>query len=75
MKAPETGEIFVNFDPEILTLIREAKCMARMGLEIPPLAIAIQDKQDAYKQNFNKLQVKALFIYFLKKAFFPDFFK
>uniref|UniRef100_A0A8C6VE80 Dynein axonemal heavy chain 5 n=1 Tax=Naja naja TaxID=35670 RepID=A0A8C6VE80_NAJNA len=31
VKAPETGEIFVNFDPEILTLIRETKCMARMG--------------------------------------------
>ncbi|XP_070603204.1 dynein axonemal heavy chain 5 isoform X1 [Erythrolamprus reginae] len=57
VKAPETGEIFVNFDPEIFTLIREVKCMARMGLEIPPLAIAIQDKQDAYKQNFSKLQL------------------
>ncbi|XP_078247829.1 dynein axonemal heavy chain 5 isoform X3 [Pogona vitticeps] len=57
VKAPETGEIFVNFDPEILTLIRETECMARMGLEIPPFAIALQQKRDTYKQNFDKLQM------------------
>ncbi|XP_066479011.1 dynein axonemal heavy chain 5 [Tiliqua scincoides] len=57
VKAPETGEIFVNFDPEILTLIRETDCMSRMGLEIPPFAIALQQKRSSYKQNFNRLQM------------------
>ncbi|XP_053100655.1 dynein axonemal heavy chain 5-like isoform X3 [Hemicordylus capensis] len=57
VKAPETGEIFVNFDPEILTLIRETECMSRMGLEIPPFAIALQQKRSSYQQNFNKLQM------------------
>ncbi|XP_061445342.1 dynein axonemal heavy chain 5 isoform X6 [Rhineura floridana] len=57
VKAPETGEIFVNFDPEILTLIKETECMSRMGLEIPPFAIALQQKRESYKQNFNKLQM------------------
>ncbi|XP_054841808.1 dynein axonemal heavy chain 5 [Eublepharis macularius] len=57
VKAPETGEIFVNFDPEILTLIRETECMSRMELEIPPFAAALQQKRDSYKQNFNKLQM------------------
>uniref|UniRef100_A0A803SZM6 Dynein axonemal heavy chain 5 n=1 Tax=Anolis carolinensis TaxID=28377 RepID=A0A803SZM6_ANOCA len=57
VKAPDNGEIFVNFDPEILTLIRETQCMARMGLEIPPFAIALQQKSNSYKQDVNKLQV------------------
>ncbi|XP_053253117.1 dynein axonemal heavy chain 5 isoform X2 [Podarcis raffonei] len=57
VKAPEPGEIFVNFDPEILTLIRETECMSRMGLDIPPFAVALQQKRDSYKQNFNKLQM------------------
>ncbi|XP_044298752.1 dynein axonemal heavy chain 5 [Varanus komodoensis] len=57
VKAPETGEIYVNFDPEIPTLIRETECMSRMGLEIPPLAVALLQKRDSYKQNFNKLQM------------------
>uniref|UniRef100_G1KES7 Dynein axonemal heavy chain 5 n=1 Tax=Anolis carolinensis TaxID=28377 RepID=G1KES7_ANOCA len=51
VKAPDNGEIFVNFDPEILTLIRETQCMARMGLEIPPFAIALQQKSNSYKQD------------------------
>ena len=28
-------EYLVNFDPNILELIRETKCLARLGLEIP----------------------------------------
>lgn len=57
VKAPESGELFVNFDPQILTLIRETECMARMGLEIPPFARALQQKQDIFKKNYNKLQM------------------
>ncbi|KAM4704637.1 dynein axonemal heavy chain 5 [Rhinophrynus dorsalis] len=57
VKAPETGELFVNFDPMILTLIRETECMAQMGLEIPPFAVVLQQKQELYKNNFNKLQM------------------
>ncbi|XP_078395203.1 dynein axonemal heavy chain 5 [Cetorhinus maximus] len=57
VKAPETGELFVNFDPQILTLIRETECMAKMGLEIPPFAKVFQQKQDIFKKNYNKLQM------------------
>ncbi|XP_015212531.2 dynein axonemal heavy chain 5 isoform X1 [Lepisosteus oculatus] len=57
VKSSETGELFVNFDPQILTLIRETDCMSRMGLEIPPFAAALQQKQDLLKKNCNKLQM------------------
>ncbi|XP_048363840.1 dynein axonemal heavy chain 5 [Sphaerodactylus townsendi] len=57
VKAPETEEIFVNFDPDIFTLIRETECMTRMELEIPPFAAALQQKRNSYKENFNKLQM------------------
>lgn len=57
VKAPETGELFVNFDPQILMLIRETECMAKMGLEIPPFAKVFQQKQDILKKNYNRLQV------------------
>uniref|UniRef100_A0A4W3HHM2 Dynein, axonemal, heavy chain 5 n=1 Tax=Callorhinchus milii TaxID=7868 RepID=A0A4W3HHM2_CALMI len=57
VKAPETGELFVNFDPQILTLIRETECMAKMGLEIPHFAKMFQQKQEMFKKNYNKLQM------------------
>uniref|UniRef100_A0A8C9XLI3 Dynein axonemal heavy chain 5 n=1 Tax=Sander lucioperca TaxID=283035 RepID=A0A8C9XLI3_SANLU len=57
VRSPQTGELFVNFDPEILTQIREANCMTRMNLEIPPFAALLQQKQDTLKKNYNKLQV------------------
>lgn len=31
--------------------------MARLGLEIPPLAITMRAKQTEYKDNYNALQV------------------
>ncbi|XP_032555846.1 dynein heavy chain 5, axonemal isoform X2 [Chiroxiphia lanceolata] len=57
VKAPETGELFVNFDPQILTLIRETDCMAHMCLEIPPFASIIQHQRDWYKKIVNNLHV------------------
>uniref|UniRef100_A0A8C4SPC6 Dynein axonemal heavy chain 5 n=1 Tax=Erpetoichthys calabaricus TaxID=27687 RepID=A0A8C4SPC6_ERPCA len=57
VKSSETGQLFVNFDPQILIVIREAECMLRMGLEIPPFALSLQQKQETFKKNYNKLQV------------------
>jgi len=34
----ENKKLYVNFDLEIMQLIREAKCMDRVGIEIPESA-------------------------------------
>ncbi|XP_026149068.1 dynein heavy chain 5, axonemal isoform X2 [Mastacembelus armatus] len=57
VRSPETGDLFVNFDQEILTQIREVNCMTKMNLEIPPFAVQLQQKQDTLKKNYNKLQL------------------
>ncbi|OXB65197.1 hypothetical protein ASZ78_004954 [Callipepla squamata] len=56
VKSPETGELFVNFDPQILTLIRETDCMVHMCLDIPPFASAVQQKKVWYKNIVRNLQ-------------------
>uniref|UniRef100_A0A8W4F932 Dynein axonemal heavy chain 5 n=1 Tax=Sus scrofa TaxID=9823 RepID=A0A8W4F932_PIG len=61
VKAPGTGELFVNFDPQILTLFRETECMSQMGLEVSPLAAALFQKRDVYKKNFSDMKVWYLF--------------
>ncbi|KAF5899802.1 dynein heavy chain 5, axonemal, partial [Clarias magur] len=57
VKCAESRELYVNFDPQILTQIRETDCMSRMGLEIPPFATVLQQRQNVLKRNYNKLQM------------------
>uniref|UniRef100_A0A3P8Q8G2 Dynein axonemal heavy chain 5 n=1 Tax=Astatotilapia calliptera TaxID=8154 RepID=A0A3P8Q8G2_ASTCA len=57
VRSPETGELFVNFDPEILTQIREVNCMTKMNLAIPPFALLLLQKQDVFKKHYNRIQV------------------
>uniref|UniRef100_A0A2K6PWZ9 Dynein axonemal heavy chain 5 n=1 Tax=Rhinopithecus roxellana TaxID=61622 RepID=A0A2K6PWZ9_RHIRO len=57
VKAPGTGELFVNFDPQILILFRETECMAQMGLEVSPLAASLFQKRDRYKRNFSNMKM------------------
>lgn len=81
MKAPGTGELFVNFDPQILTLFRETECMSQMGLQVSPFAAALFQKRDTYKKNFSNMKVwnfyffpildslQNAFFFFLQNAF------
>lgn len=57
VRHPDTQELYVNFDPQILTLIKETECMYRLGLEVPIAARAIFQKQSLFKENYNKLKV------------------
>lgn len=45
-------KLYVNFDSEIMTLIREAKCLARIGIEIPESAKIVLLQEDKFK-NYN----------------------
>ena len=58
VKHPESGLLYVNFDPQILTLIRETECMIRLGLEIPPLAKFLKAKQTSFKAYYSDLGVR-----------------
>ena len=57
VRHPENSDLFVNFDPQILVMIRETECMARLGLEIPPVARTMRARQTEYKENYNALVV------------------
>ena len=55
IRHPEDGRLYVNFDHEILQLIREAKCLDRMGIEVPEGAriVLLQD------HHYNNLELTA----------------
>ncbi|XP_048577391.1 dynein axonemal heavy chain 5 isoform X1 [Nematostella vectensis] len=55
VRHPETKELFVNFDPQIVELIQEAKCMARLNLEIPNSAQVLRLKEEQIKSSSNRL--------------------
>ncbi|XP_064640332.1 dynein axonemal heavy chain 5-like isoform X2 [Lineus longissimus] len=57
VRHPETHLLYVNFDPQILTLIRETECMSRLGLDIPQSAKNLRLKQGLFKDNYNALNL------------------
>lgn len=57
VRHPENKKLFVNFDPQIMTLIRETDCMVRLGLDIPFSAQTLLHKQSLLKKNNDKLLV------------------
>jgi dynein heavy chain len=63
VKNQETNEYLINFDPEIITLIRETECMNRLKLEIPQDAENLVMRQEIFKQHYDRLKV--LFLEFI----------
>eukprot|EP01138_Halocafeteria_seosinensis_P007479 gb/GECG01007645.1/.p1 GENE.gb/GECG01007645.1/~~gb/GECG01007645.1/.p1 ORF type:complete len:3314 (+),score=514.53 gb/GECG01007645.1/:1-9942(+) len=55
IRHPEDGKLYVNFDAEILQLIREAKCLDRMGIEIPESAKVVLLQEEKFKSYYNNL--------------------
>ncbi|NXT63912.1 DYH8 protein, partial [Chaetops frenatus] len=58
VRHPTTEKLLVNFDPQILEIVRETKCMIKLGLEVPEQAVKIAIIEDKLKSN--KLKLEAL---------------
>lgn len=56
IRHPENNKLYVNFDTEILTLIREAKCLTRIGIDIPESAKIVLLQEDKFKMYNNELK-------------------
>lgn len=52
-----TKQLFVNFDPLIMNLFREADCMTRMNLDVPQMVEVIRDRQASFKVYQDRLNV------------------
>eukprot|EP00392_Amoebophrya_sp_AT5.2_P015403 g15605.t1 len=55
VRHPDDGKLHVNFDWEILQLIRETKCLSRMDIEIPETAKMVLLQEGKFKGYYNEL--------------------
>ena len=55
IRHPDDGKLMVNFDWEILQLIREAKCLVRTGIEIPEDSKMVILQEQKLKSYHNEL--------------------
>ena len=51
IRHPDTNKLYVNFDPQILELIQEAKYLRKLNLEIPDAALTLCLKEEKIKAN------------------------
>ncbi|KGL82064.1 Dynein heavy chain 8, axonemal, partial [Tinamus guttatus] len=58
VRHPKTGKFLVNFDPKIPEIVRETKCMIKLGLEVPEQAKRIVKIENNLKSN--KLYLEGL---------------
>ncbi|GCB77231.1 hypothetical protein scyTo_0017573, partial [Scyliorhinus torazame] len=56
----ETEKMYSNFDHRILEILREAKCMLKMDLEVPELAKRLLKTEQMLKTNSNNLEVHCI---------------
>lgn len=56
IRHPDDSKLYVNFDPEILQLIREAKCLDRLGIQVPDGARIVLYQEEKFKKYYNELQ-------------------
>lgn len=57
VRHPDTGKLLVNFDPKIIEIVRESKCMLKMGLEVPEQALRLVNTESTMKDNRLRLEV------------------
>uniref|UniRef100_A0A8C9TK44 Dynein axonemal heavy chain 8 n=1 Tax=Scleropages formosus TaxID=113540 RepID=A0A8C9TK44_SCLFO len=58
VRHPETRRPLVNFDPKITEIVREAKCMMKMSLEVPEQVLHLVKTEKSLKAN--RLQLENL---------------
>lgn len=51
VRHPDTKVLYVNFDPAIIELIAETKCLAKLQLDIPEAAKNLAGKHDNVKDT------------------------
>eukprot|EP00884_Botryococcus_braunii_P007425 jgi/Botrbrau1/16684/Bobra.0317s0002.1 len=52
---PHTGELLVNFDKDVWTLMREAKVMQRLGIAVPESVSLLLLQESKYKHYYSQL--------------------
>ncbi|EHB05914.1 Dynein heavy chain 8, axonemal [Heterocephalus glaber] len=62
VRHPETGKLLVNFDPKILEIVRETKCMIKMKLDVPEQAKRLLKLESKLKAD--KLYLQGLLQYY-----------
>ncbi|XP_045150713.1 dynein axonemal heavy chain 8 [Echinops telfairi] len=60
VRHPETGKLLVNFDPKILEVVRETKCMIKMKLDVPEQAKKLLKLESKLKADKLYLQVESV---------------
>ena len=56
IRHPSQGTLHVNFDAQVLQLIREAKCLQRISIEIPEGARTVQSQELRFKGYYDELR-------------------
>ena len=56
IRHPNTGKLYVNFDQELFQLIREAKCMAKLDVDIPEGGKMVLLQEDKFKNYYHDLK-------------------
>ncbi|XP_047444882.1 dynein axonemal heavy chain 8-like [Mugil cephalus] len=56
IRHPTTGKFLVNFDPKVTEVIRETKCLLKMGLKVPKQALRLVHMETDIKANHLRLQ-------------------
>uniref|UniRef100_A0A8C3JBK3 Dynein axonemal heavy chain 8 n=1 Tax=Calidris pygmaea TaxID=425635 RepID=A0A8C3JBK3_9CHAR len=56
VRHPKTGKFLVNFDPQIPEIVRETKCMIKLGLEVPEQAKKIVKIENNLKSSKLRLE-------------------
>ncbi|KAK7945226.1 hypothetical protein WMY93_000954 [Mugilogobius chulae] len=58
IRHPKTEKFLVNFDPKVFEIIRESKCLLRMGLEVPLEATHLVSSESTIKAKHDRLKVR-----------------